>query len=388
MSTSDDEFFVALLEDDPEKLYDRAPCGYLTTTGDGTIRKVNETFLAMTGYHRDGVLGRRFADLLTVGGRIYHETHYAPMLHMGGTAREIALDVVRADGAALPVLVNAVAERDLDGRVDVVRVAVFDATHRRQYERELLRAKQRAEESEARARALARTLQQTLIPPMPPAIPGLDVAAAYRPAGDGTEVGGDFYDVFRVDDGSWVVVVGDVCGKGAEAAVVTALARYALRAAAMDHRSPAEALERLNQVMLRSSADRFCTAVLIRLTRENGHWIGSIAVGGHPLPLLRHRDGTVEPVGARGRLLGILPTCEVTTTDVRIEPGEVLVAYTDGLPEARVDSRFYGDDRVRDMIAGLGGDARGLVENLVTDALDFQGGLAHDDIAVVAVRPH
>jgi sigma-B regulation protein RsbU (phosphoserine phosphatase) len=308
MSTSDDEFFVALLEDDPEKLVDRAPCGYLTTSSDGTIRKANQTFLAMTGYDLLDVIGRRFAELLTVGGRIYHETHYAPMLHMGGTAREIALDVVRRDGSALPVLVNAVADRDPDGRVDVIRVAVFDATHRRQYERELLRAKQRAEESEARASALARTLQQTLIPPMPPAIPGLDVAAAYRPAGDGTEVGGDFYDVFRVDDGSWVVVVGDVCGKGAEAAVVTALARYALRAAAMDHRTPAEALERLNQVMLRSSAERFCTAVLIRLSRENGHWIGSIAVGGHPLPLVRRHDGTVETVGARATSWSRTPT--------------------------------------------------------------------------------
>jgi sigma-B regulation protein RsbU (phosphoserine phosphatase) len=245
MTTADDAFLSALLEDDPERLYDRAPCGYLTTGDDGTVHKVNQTFLAMTGYPSESVLGRRFPELLSVGGRLYFETHFAPMLHMGGTVREIAFDLVRSDGSRLPVLVNAVAEPGPSGRVEVVRVAVFDATRRRAYERELLRAKERAEESEARARALARTLQQTLIPPTPPTIPDLDVAAAYRPAGDGTEVGGDFYDVFEVANGDWVITLGDVCGKGSAAAVITALARYTLRAASMESASPARALARV-----------------------------------------------------------------------------------------------------------------------------------------------
>ena len=155
-----EDFFKALPEDDPESLYEKAPCGYLSTTPDGTIVKVNQTFLTWTGFSREGLVGRRsFSDLLTGGGRIYHDTHYAPLLRMQDRVREIALDVVKADGERLPVLVNAAVEHDDAGTPLFVRVALFDATERRSYERELLRAKQQAEESEARARTLARTLQ-------------------------------------------------------------------------------------------------------------------------------------------------------------------------------------------------------------------------------------
>ncbi|MDQ1384832.1 MAG: phosphoserine phosphatase RsbU/P, partial [Actinomycetota bacterium] len=151
-----DAFYAALLDDDAEALYERAPCGYLSTTPDGTIVKVNATFLTWTGYARADLVGRRtFAELLTPGGRIYHETHYAPMLQMQGTARQIALDIVRADGQRLPALVNSVLERDATGRPVVVRTAIFDATDRREYERELLDAKMRAEESERAATRLA-----------------------------------------------------------------------------------------------------------------------------------------------------------------------------------------------------------------------------------------
>jgi sigma-B regulation protein RsbU (phosphoserine phosphatase) len=132
-----------------------------------------------------------------------------------------------------------------------VRTAVFDATERRQYEQELLRAKQRAQESEERARLLARTLQQSLIPPAPPDIPGLQVSAAYRPAGNGDEIGGDFYDVFQLGPGEWMVAVGDVRGKGVEAAVVTSLVRHTTRAAAVGHPQPSQVLDMLNQVLLR-----------------------------------------------------------------------------------------------------------------------------------------
>ena len=236
-------FYAALLDDDPEQLYDRAPCGYLTTTSDGMIVKANATFLDLTGFSREQLVGqRRFADLLNAGGRIYHETHFAPMLQMQGTVREVAFDLVRADGSRLPVLVNAVLETAPDGAPQLIRVAVFDATHRREYERELLRAKQRAERSEAHAQELARTLQSTLIPPSPPNLPGLDVSASYRPAGDGEEVGGDFYDVFQIGAGDWVVALGDVCGKGVEAAVLTALVRYTLRALSVQEQAPSVVL--------------------------------------------------------------------------------------------------------------------------------------------------
>jgi phosphoserine phosphatase RsbU/P len=266
-----DGFIEALLDDDAQTLYDRAPCGYLSTTPDGTIIKANATFLGLTGYERQDLVGRkRFVQLLTAGGRIYHETHYAPMLRMHGNAREIALELVCKDGRRLPVLINSVLERDDFDDPIVIRTAIFDASHRRQYEEELLREKNRAEASEARAIALARTLQQTLIPPHVPDIDGLEVGGEYRPAGDGSEVGGDFYDIFQAGDDDWVVVIGDVCGKGVEAAVVTALARYTLRAAAVQDPSPAHALTVLNAALLGADTDRFCTAAVLRLRRYDG----------------------------------------------------------------------------------------------------------------------
>jgi sigma-B regulation protein RsbU (phosphoserine phosphatase) len=209
-------FYAALGEDDPEDLYDNAPCGYLSCRLDGTILKVNQTFLTWTGHTREALVGeRRFQELLSVGGQIYYETHYGPMLQMQGEAREIAVDIVRADGSRLPALINSVVARGDNGSPTYVRTAVFDATDRRAYERELLAARRQAEESEARARVLAQTLQQSLLPPATPQIPGLDVAAVYRPAGQGGEVGGDFYDVFESREGDWIVSIGDVRGKGA-----------------------------------------------------------------------------------------------------------------------------------------------------------------------------
>jgi sigma-B regulation protein RsbU (phosphoserine phosphatase) len=387
MSATDEAYFAALLEDDADLLYDRAPCGYLTTSSDGTIRKANTTFLQMTGYSATELLDvRRFVDLLTIGGRIYHETHYAPLLHMTGTAREIALDVVHRDGHTLPVLVNAVADNSADGTTDRIRVAVFDATNRRAYERELLRAKEQAESSEARARALARTLQQTLIPPSPPAIPHLDVAAEYRPAGDGTEVGGDVYDVFRVGADEWIVTVGDVCGKGAAAAVITALARYTLRTAAMDHPSPAETLARLNEVMLADPVDRFCTVVLARLRRRDGGWSGLLSSAGHPLPLRRSVDGRIECVGGQGMLLGVLPEAQLQDVPFALAPGESLVLYTDGLPEGRRGDEFYGDERMHAVVGRPHPSAGALAAALLADVLEFQQGRPRDDLAVVVLR--
>ena len=382
-----DGFIDALLDDDPDELYDRAPCGYLSTTPDGSIVKVNATFSALTGYAREELVGRRrFVDLLSGGGRIYHETHYAPMLRMHGAAREIALDLVRSDGERLAVLVNAVLERDDGGNPRVIRIAVFDATQRREYERELLREKQRAEESEAHATALARTLQQSLIPPTPPSIPHLDVGAQYRPAGDGAEVGGDFYDVFQIGPGDWVVAIGDVCGKGVEAAVVTALVRHTLRAATVQFDSPADALRMLNRVLLERDTDRFCTVALLRLKQVDGAWCGVLSCGGHPQPLLRTAGGEVRAVGSPGSLLGVLPEIDAEDVEQTLEPGDTLLLFTDGVVEARRGSEFYGTSRLVEIAAGPAQPAEDLAASALFDVLIFQEGAARDDIAIVAIQ--
>jgi PAS domain S-box-containing protein len=145
MSDRHQSLTAALLDESAEDLYEHAPCGYLSLLPDGIIGRVNTTFLDWTGFDRDALIGRRrFLDLLTVGGRIYHETHFQPLLRMQGFVREIAFDIARRNGERLPVLVNAV-HRDIDRAGPITRITVFDATDRRRYERELLAARDRAE---------------------------------------------------------------------------------------------------------------------------------------------------------------------------------------------------------------------------------------------------
>jgi PAS domain S-box-containing protein len=143
-----------LLDEDPADLYENAPCGYLSALPDGTVVKVNRTLSAWTGRPAGELLGARLQDLLAVGGRVFYETHLGPLLRLQGAVREIALDLLRADGSPLPCLVNALLVRDDEGSAALVRVTLFEATARRRYERELLEARRAAEESEARARTL------------------------------------------------------------------------------------------------------------------------------------------------------------------------------------------------------------------------------------------
>jgi sigma-B regulation protein RsbU (phosphoserine phosphatase) len=370
------------------ELSDAAPCGYLSTSPDGTIMAVNETFARMTGYRRDELVGRRrFVQLLTAGGRLYHETHYAPMLAMHGRAREIALELVRADGSRLSVLVSAELVRGADGVPQGNRAAVFDSTERRSYEREIVWERQRAEESEARAHDLVQALQQVLVPPVPPRIPGLDVAGVYRPARHGEEVGGDFYDVFQTGPDRWVVVIGDVCGKGVRAAIVTALLRDSIRAAAAAGSGLRSVLAQVNQTMLDDGTDRSSTVAAVELVRTGRGWSATVCCAGHPLPLLVRRGEPAEQVGAPGTLLGILPQPAFHEVSVELAPGDQLVLYTDGVTEGRRGAELYDLDRLRQMAQDGGPDAAALAGRLVDDAVAFQGGTTRDDIAVVVVRP-
>jgi sigma-B regulation protein RsbU (phosphoserine phosphatase) len=380
--------FAELLEDSAEDLYEHAPCGYISALLDGTIVKVNQTFLSWTGYRAEDLVGTaRFQHLLTPGGRIFYETHYAPMLRMQGNVREIAVDLVCPAGQTLPVLMNSVLKYDTAGEPVLSRTTVFDATERRSYEQELLRAKVTAETSEARARLLAETLQRSLIPPALPEIPGLEVAAAYRPAGVGDQVGGDFYDVFETGRNDWTVVLGDVCGKGPEAAIVTALARYTLRAAAMRTRRPSRVLAVLNEALLQQRAERFCTVVYARLQKVQGHWRATLAAGGHPLPIRLTPDGDTAPLGRPGDLIGVHDKPRLHDVRIEMRPLETLVFYTDGVTEGRCGQEFYGEDRLLSRLrSSAPASAAQFVEAVTADVVEFQRNSPQDDIAVVAVQ--
>ncbi len=380
-------FYAALADDDPEELYDNAPCAYVSALPDGTIIKVNATFLAWSGYDRDAVLGRRFQDLLARGDRIFYETHASPMLLMQGRLREIAVTVTGPSGARLPVLLNAMLKRDAAGQPVVIRAVMFDATERLAYERELIAAKRRAEESEARARLLAETLQRSFLPPAIITVPGLDIGGTYRPAGDGTEVGGDFYDVFETRGDAWGVVLGDVCGKGAAAAVVTALARYTVRASALHLATPRAVLAGLHDALLGYYPDTFCTALFVLVERAAGGHRLTAATGGHPLPLCRRADGSITTVGRPGSLLGMYATADISQFSADLAPGDTIVLYTDGVTEARNGDAFFGEAGIARVLGTSAGQtAQQVADAVVAAALGFQDGLARDDIAVVVVR--
>ena len=385
--SDDGGFYAALVEDDPEELYDNAPCGYLSTLPDGTVAKVNATLLTWTGFDRDELLGRRFQDLLPAGDRIFYETHFAPLLRMQGHVREIAVQVVCRDGRRLPVLVNSVLKHDAQGAPQLVRTAIFDATERRSYEEELLAARRRAEESEAKATALARTLQATFLPPAIVSPPGLDVGGAYRPAGDGSEVGGDFYDVFETGRGTWAVVLGDVCGKGLPAAVVTSLARYSVRSEALRTPYPSAVLAGLHEALVRYHPEQFCTALFVALDRTADGVRLTVSSGGHHLPLRRRADGQVDTIGVTGTILGMLDTPRLFDSTAILRSGDVIVLYTDGVTEARRDREFFDEERLLAALVALQGTgAQEMADTLVAEVLDFQQGDARDDIAVVVIR--
>nr|WP_079127968.1 SpoIIE family protein phosphatase [Streptomyces niveus] len=388
--------FSALLEDSAEDLYEHAPCGYLSTLLDGRIAKINTTLLDWLGYRRDDLVGSwHFSDLLTVGGRLYHETHFMPLLRMQGEISGIALELKAADGSRLPVLVTSTVKTGGDGQPLLIRTTLFDARDRRAYETELLRARQEADRERERLQTLATTLQRTLLPPTLVNVPGLDVSVHYHIASV-DEVGGDFYDLFPLTEGTWGMFLGDVCGKGAAAAAVTSLARYTLRAAAVYDPDPAAVLANLNTVLhheYNGTEPRFCTVVFGLLTPDGdqGGFRVTLASGGHPPALLMRADGTADYLPTPGgQLIGVLPDAHIATTSLRLDPGDTLLLHTDGLTEAHTaitgDKDRYGDDALLGFARVLAPTTATHTVTAIRDLLNTFGTGVDDDTAVLAIN--
>ncbi|HEX8067974.1 MAG TPA: SpoIIE family protein phosphatase [Thermoleophilaceae bacterium] len=236
---------------------------------------------------------------------------------------------------------------------------------------------------------VARTLQQSFLPPELPRTPGLDVAARFRAAGEAHEVGGDFYDLFATGGSRWAALIGDVCGKGPEAAAVTALARYTLRTAAMSEHVPSRVLTMLNEAMLRQRDDRrFSTVLYATLDRHGDGTRLRFATGGHPLPLLLRANGESCEVGTPGTVLGVVPDPDLVDQEVELHPGDAVVLYTDGVTDAAAP------DLVREPaeLAAMLGPARGesadaIAERLLELALSVRNGdEPRDDIAILVIR--
>jgi PAS domain S-box-containing protein len=234
---------------------------------------------------------------------------------------------------------------------------------------------------------LADTLQQSLLPPHLPDIAGIEIAAHYEAARDGSDVGGDFYDVFESARNDWSIVIGDVCGKGPEAAALAALVRYTTRAAAIQTRRPRLVLNLVNEVVLRQSEEQFCTAAYVRLRPEGDGARVTVSCAGHPQPLLLRARGEVETVPCRGRVLG--PFTDLASVDriVRLDPGDALLLYTDGVTDARDADGFFGEERLRDtLVSYAGSSADDMVKGLDRALNEFHGGKPRDDIAFVVLR--
>jgi sigma-B regulation protein RsbU (phosphoserine phosphatase) len=379
----------AAVADDSEALYEDAPSGALVTLADGTIVRVNRTLLRWLGRPPEDVLGRPFRELLAPGDRIYYETHYAPLLLMQHEVSGVAVTLVCADGSGVPCMISSMLRPAEQDRPAAILTTLFEATDRRTYEQELLRARKGARAAEERAHALARSLQQSLLPPALPDVPGLDVAAAYHPVGQGLDVGGDFYDVFEMATGTWALLVGDVSGKGAAAAGVTAAARYAARGAAVRSTMPSDVLRAVNRALLRDGSDHYCTMcyVAVRAVDEGGVRL-VLSSGGHPLPLRVRRDGGIEGVGSPGTALGLLDEVTLHDDEVILAPGDALIVYTDGVTDGRRGDAFFGEERLFGALDELrGAPVSVIATSLVDRVVGFQEGWPRDDVAVVALMP-
>jgi PAS domain S-box-containing protein len=501
-----------VIEESFEDLYEHAPCAYLSTLPDGTIVRVNGTFTGWTGHRAEDLIGkRRFADLLTAGGRIFYETHFVPLLRMHGEVREIALEMVCADGRRWPVLVNAVLHTDDEGRPAVVRTTMLDARDRQRYERELMGARRREQEARAQTERLQRltarlagavdahgvaealvdelmaaiptggagvavvgrdrrsvevlaqrgeadddpppiprapqfahdagravlplavhsqvlgvawvdltgtselgedirallvafaaqaalalervrlhdqtrrvavTFQRSLLEHDPLPDPRVAVATRYLPAVEGLEVGGDWYDAFAIDRDVIALAVGDVVGRGIEAATAMGQLRSAIRALAPLQLGPAGLLERLNEFAERLEAAELATLVYAEVALDTGTVI--FAVAGHPPPIV------VQPAtpphvlwGARTTPLITYITAPPRHSEVlELAPGARLVLYTDGLVERADQPLDEGIDRlVRELEARREASLEALVHGLTESMLDAAPG--GDDVCLL-----
>ncbi len=238
--------------------------------------------------------------------------------------------------------------------------------------------------SHSRRTAIARALQHGLLPPELPDVPGWSAAVMYRPAGEFNEVGGDFYDVFR-GPGGWMVVIGDVAGQGAEAAAQTSLARFTLRTAAELTGDVSAAVSRLNETLRGQAGLPLCTVVCAELReRADGSAVVTLASAGHPPPLLvRGRD--VLPVGEPGTIAGAFDA-EWPAVPVEVEPGDLLVLYTDGVTDAMGEDERFGEDRLREMLGRLEGEAGERVAALRAELEAFERGPQRDDTTVLVLE--
>jgi serine phosphatase RsbU (regulator of sigma subunit) len=237
-----------------------------------------------------------------------------------------------------------------------------------------------------RSRHVSATLQRALLPPSLPPIGGVDVAVGYWPAGVGVEAGGDFYDIFTISPSAWSIVIGDVCGRGPDAAALTGIARHTTRAAARHGQGHREVLDWVNEAMRLSNRDRFCTAVYATLEEAEGGWRFTSCAAGHPRPIVVRSDGSAELLGEPGTLLGVFTDITVRPETTDLASGDVVVLYTDGLTDLPPPNNRTERDIV-DLVRGLPRTgAAGVADAIRAFVSGSVGDEQMDDVALVVLQ--
>jgi PAS domain S-box-containing protein len=377
-------------------------CAVDIRDSDGTVRRVNVAHIDPEKVEFAREIEQRYPSppdgdqglpLVLATGRSEFYPEIPDALLATSARDEEHLSLLRTVGIHSAMIVPMIAR----GRTLGAITFVASSPERRFDENDLLLAEdlaRRAATSVENARLygerahVARTLQESLLPPRLPDIPGIDLAGLYRPVGEGNEVGGDFYDAFELGEGRWAVVIGDVCGKGAVAAALTALVRYTLRAIATADKRPSEILRELNDAILRQRSDgRFCTVAYACLTRTEDGARVEVSNGGHPLPLLVRSDGRAELVGEPGTLLGVVADPRLSDFTAELSAGDTFMLYTDGITEAGAPTRLL---EAPDLLALAGrctpGAPAEVAACLEAEAVELSGGNPHDDIAIVVLR--
>ena len=338
------------------------------------IVDVNPAAVALSGRPRGELVGRRVRDLL--------DTSEVAEVGPGGLVLEDP-----ASGERRTFDVSQQPLTDLSGRTAGELVVLREVTER-------VRDQQRLQHVLADRSRVAATLQASMVPATLPAVAGCDVASRYVPAGDGGEIGGDFLDVFALDEATWAFVLGDVSGKGAEAATVSAATRYTLRALAVPELPPAATLREVNAVLLaQTESERHCTLVHGHLRPPRRDDLPdaplriTLSLAGHHRPLVLRADGEVEEVGTLGTALALFDDPELHDADVELARNEVLCVFTDGLVEARRGRDQFGSERVAEL---LHADCEVSADELAGRVLDavrtFHGKELVDDLALLVIR--
>jgi PAS domain S-box-containing protein len=335
----------------------------------GHIADVNPAAERVLNGNRAHLVGLALADLLAPSGETTGHV----------TLRTSALP---EDERSFDVRRQSLSDRD--GQPAGELVVLRDITDR-------VRAEQRLQELLTAQSRVAAALQASLVPHRLPSIPSTDIANRYEPAGDGSEIGGDFFDVFTLDHECWGMVLGDVSGKGAEAAAVTALARYTLRALAQPHHSPSRTLREVNTRLLADTEiERHCTLVYAIAQPTCDGVELTLSLAGHHPPLVLRGSGAVEPVGRLGTALGLLDEPELYDSTVTLDDGDLICMFTDGLVEARDGTDLFGTERVAKLLADRQASPPDEVaEELVAAARRFhQDHDLTDDLALLLMRVH